>query len=127
MTRLAKNRLEWLVFAVGLALVAGTVGFLAWDALRGSDSPPDLAVELGPPRAQGEGWSVPVVVRNRGQQTAEGAHVEVVLELPGGEKEEAQFDAAYVPRGSRVRGWVHFDHPPAAGRLSGRVTGYEEP
>ena len=70
---------------------------------------------------------MPVVVRNRGQQTAEGAHVEVVLELPGGQKEEAQFDVPYVPRGSRCRGWAHFDHPPATGRLSGRVTGYQEP
>jgi uncharacterized protein (TIGR02588 family) len=127
MSRVEKNRLEWVVFGVGLVLVLGTVGFLAWDALTGSDSPPDLSVALGSPERRDAGWAVPVTVRNRGQETAEGAHVEVVLELPGGKREEAGLDFAFVPRSSKREGWVQFLHPPASGRLTGRVTGYEQP
>jgi uncharacterized protein (TIGR02588 family) len=127
MSRVEKNRLEWAVFGVGFILVLGTVGFLVWDAATARDSPPDLAVTLGAPERRGEGWAVPVTVRNRGQETAEEARVEVVLELPGGEREEAELDFAFVPRGSKREGWVQFLHPPASGRLTGRVTGYEQP
>jgi len=127
MSRVEKNRLEWAVFGVGLVLVLGTVGFLAWDAVQGRDSPPDLSVALGSPERRAEVWAVPVTVRNRGQETAEGAHVEVALDLPDGTREEAEIDFAFVPRGSKREGWVQFLHPPATGRLTGRVTGYEQP
>jgi uncharacterized protein (TIGR02588 family) len=127
MSRVEKNRLEWIVFGLGLVLVLGTVGYLAWDALQGEHSPPDLSVTLGRPERRGEGWAVPVTVRNRGGETAEGARVVVTLELPGGEKEEAEYDVAFVPRGSQREGWVHFLHSPGAGRLTGRVAGYEKP
>lgn len=127
MSRVEKNRLEWAVFGLGLVLVLATVGFLAWDAATGTGSPPDLLVTLGAPEPRSEGWAVPVVVRNRGQETAEGARVEVVLELPDGGREEAELELAFVPRGSEREGWVQFLHPPASGRLTGRVTGFEQP
>ncbi len=126
-SRVEKIRLEWIVFGLGLVLVLGTLGYLAWDALQGDDSPPDLSVTLGRPERRGEGWAVPVVVRNRGGETAEGAHVVVTLELPGGGEEEAEYDVAFVPRGSRREGWVHFLHPPGTGRLTGKVSVYEKP
>lgn len=124
---LEKNRLEWIVFGIGLVLVLGMIGYLTWDALQGPGSPPDLRVSLGTPVQRSGGWAVPVTVRNEGGETAEGARVVVTLELPGGEKEEAEFEAAFVPRGSRREGWVHFLHAPGTGRLTGRVTGYEQP
>ena len=126
-SRVEKNRLEWIVFALGIVLVLGTVGFLVWDAALGEDSPPELTVTLGRPEPRGEGWAVPVTVRNHGGETAEGARVVVTLELPDGGKEEAEYDVAFVPRGSRREGWVHFLHPPGTGRLTGRVSGYEKP
>jgi uncharacterized protein (TIGR02588 family) len=127
-SRVEKNRLEWIVFGLGLVLVLGTVGFLLWDSLQGKSSdPPDLSVTLGRPEPRGESWAVPVTVRNRGGETAEGARVVVTLELPGGGKEEAEYDVAFVPRGSQREGWVHFLHPPGTGRLTGRVSGYEKP
>lgn len=126
-SRVEKNRLEWLVFGLGLLLVLGTVGFLVWDAVQGAGSPPDLSVVLGHPEPRAGSWAVPVAVRNHGGETAEGAHVVVTLELPGGEKEEAELDVAFVPRGSQRQGWVHFLHPPETGRMTGRVSGYEQP
>ena len=127
MSRVEKNRLEWAVFAVGLVLVLGTIGALLWDIARGGDGPPDLTVELGAPERRGEGWAVPVAVRNRGGETAEGVRVQVALELPDGTREESEFETAFVPRDSRREGWVHFLHPPASGRLTGWVAGYEQP
>jgi uncharacterized protein (TIGR02588 family) len=127
MSRLEKNALEWAVFAVGLLVVLGTVGLLVHDMVRGEDSPPDLSVELGQPRRRAGGWAVPVTIHNEGGETAEGARVEVLLELPGGRSERAEFDAAFVPSRSQREGWVVFRHPPASGRLTARVAGYEKP
>lgn len=127
MSRVEKNRLEWAVFAVGLVLVLGTIGALVWDGIRASDEPPDLIVELGAPERRGQGWAVPVTMHNRGGQTAEGVRVEVALELSGGRRETAELEFPFLPRASQREGWVHFLHPPGAGRLTGRVAGYEEP
>lgn len=122
-----KNPLEWVVFGIGLVLTLGVVGSLAWDAARGGSEPPDLIVELGAPQTRSQGWSVPVTVRNEGEETAESVRTLVTLALPDGDKEEAELDMPFIPRHSRREGWVHFLHSPASGQLSGRVTGYEQP
>ena len=127
MNRKHKHPLEWIVFGVSLVLVAGTVGFLAWDAARGEDSPAALSVELGPPEPRAGVWAVPVTVHNRGDMTAEGVRVEVTLEAPGTQVETADFEAAFVPRRSKREGWVTFRSDPARGRLRGRAVGYENP
>lgn len=125
--KIAKHPLEWIVFAVSLVLVAGALGFLAWDAVRGEDSPAALSVEIGRPEPRGNAWAVPVTIRNRGDATAEGVQVEVTLAAPGAEPERAGFEAAFVPRRSKREGWVTFRSDPSRGRLSGRVAGYETP
>jgi uncharacterized protein (TIGR02588 family) len=127
-SKIAKHPLEWIVFAVSLALVTGILGFLAWDAIQEEDSPAALSVELGRPEPRGSGtWAVPVTVRNRGGETAENVHVEVTLETPGAVSETADFEAAFVPRQSKSEGWVVFRSDPSRGRLSGRAMGYETP
>ena len=126
-SKVRKHPLEWIVFAVSLVLVGGTLGFLAWDALQGEDSPAALSVELGRPEPRDGAWAVPVTVRNRGDMTAEGVKVEVTLESPGMAPETAEFEAAFVPRRSKREGWVAFRSDPSRGRLSGRVLGYETP
>ena len=130
MSRIAKHPLEWAVFALSAVLVAATVGYLAYDAVRGDDAPPLLTVEVGQaePRAGSQSvWRVPVTVRNAGHVTAEGVRVEVTLEIPGSPPETADFDVAFVPRESKREGWVTFRGDPSRGRLSGRAAGYEKP
>ena len=133
MKRGDKHPLEWAVFAVSLVLVIGTLGYLVYDAARGSFSdpetggPPEIAVRLGKAERSGAAYAVPVEVHNRGEETAEGVHVEVVLESPGRQPERAEFEVAFVPRQSVRHGWVTFTQDPAAGRLTGRALGYEQP
>ena len=128
-SKIAKHPLEWIVFAVSLAIVTGTLGFLAWDAVQdgGGDSPAVLSIEIGRPEPRDGAWAVPVTVHNRGDETAEGVKVEVTLETPGAERESADFEADYVPRRSQREGWVTFRSDPSRGRLSGRAVGYETP
>ena len=127
--REGKNPLEWAVFGVGLALLLATVGALVWDAVRGADDPPELTVSLGAPRrTPGGTHRVPVVVVNRGGETAIGAQIEVVLRgADGGERERAEVVLDYLPRGSRREAEVFFRADPAGGRLAARVVGYQLP
>ena len=127
MSRVQKNKLEWIVFAVSLVVMLGTVGLLVKDLVRGESSPPDLRVELGAPRRQARGWAVPVTVRNEGGETAEGARIEVTLAVPGRAPEKAEIDMAFIPADSRREGFVTFAEDPARGRLAGRVVGFETP
>lgn len=126
--KLEKNWVEWLVFAVGLALVVSTLGYLTYDAVTLGEAPPSIEVRTGEPRQQTHNFVVPVTVINHGDQTAEGVHVEVVLENGGVEKERAEFQIAFLPRRSMREGWVAFPiDPRTVERIKARVTGYEKP
>ena len=126
--RVEKNWLEWVVFGVGLALVAGTLGFLVYDGATVGGRPPEVEVRLGEPRAAAHNFIVPVTLLNHGDETAEGVTVEVTLEAGGaGEPERAEFAVAFLPRRSTREGWVAFNTDPRRGRLTPRVLGYEKP
>jgi uncharacterized protein (TIGR02588 family) len=126
--KIEKNWVEWVVFGVGLLLVASTLGYLVYDGATSADTPPDVEVRLGEPRPGGAGFLVPVTVFNRGGQTAEGVSVEVLLEGGGSpEPERGEFTVAFLPRGGTREGWVAFRSDPRAGRLTARALGYEIP
>ena len=128
MKKVKKNWLEWAVFVVSLALVAGVLGFLVYDALKLEKLPPDLEVRLGAPVEHGQEFVVPVAVTNRGDQTAEGVQIEVTLEGGGGgEPERGEFGIAFIPRRATREGWVVFRTDPRGARLTPRVLGYEKP
>lgn len=125
--RVRKNRLEWTVFGLGLALVAGTLGFLVYDGATIGDRPPAIEVRLGETRPTGHNFIVPVTLSNHGDETAEGVTVEVTLDADGGETERAEFTVAFLPRRATREGWVAFRTDPRTARLTPRVLGYEQP
>jgi uncharacterized protein (TIGR02588 family) len=127
MAKPAKNWLEWTVFAVGLVLVLATLGYLVRESLVRGNGPPDVEVVLGAPQPSQNGFLVPVEVVNRGQSTAEDVLVPVYLEVPGGEREEAQLSVAFLPADSRRQGWVSFRSDPASGSLRVGAVGFEIP
>ena len=124
--KIEKNWLEWVVFGAGLALVCGVLGFLAYDGATAADGPAQFRIELGRAEQRADGFHVPVRLTNIGGETAEGAHVEVVLEAAG-RSERGEFVAAFLPRGSTREASVTFHTDPAAGTLRARVIGYEKP
>ena len=124
--KLEKNWLEWAVFGLSLVLVLGVLGFLAYDGATGGGEPPRFQIELGRPEWRGDSFHVPVRLTNRGGETAEGVHVEVVLESSG-ETERGEFVVAFLPRGGTREASVTFHSDPAAGSLRARVLGYEKP
>jgi uncharacterized protein (TIGR02588 family) len=127
MTRPAKNRLEWAVFAVGLVLVLATLGFLVRESIVGAGGPPEVVARLGEARPSAGGYLIPVEVANIGQSTAEDVLVPIFLELPGGKREEAELNIAFLPRDSKRDGWVSFRDDPRRGKLSLGAIAFEVP
>ena len=124
--KIEKNWLEWAVFGVGLALVCGVLGFLAYDGLTAAEAPAQFRIELGRPEQRADGYHVPVRLTNTGGETAEGVHVEVLLEAAN-TSERGEFVVAFLPRGGTREAAVTFHTDPATGNLRARVLGYEKP
>ena len=124
--KIEKNWLEWAVFGLGLALVCGVLGFLAYDGATTSNAPAEFRIELGRAEQRADGFHVPVRLTNSGGETAEGVHVEVVLEAAGRE-ERGEFVVAFLPRGGTREASVTFHTDPATGSMRARVLGYEKP
>ena len=120
-----KNALEWTVFAVSLALIALVVALLLHEHVTTGDRPAELHATVGAAVPSGEGFAVPVELRNTGDHTAEDVRVSVTLSGAG--EESSDVTIPYVPYRSHRRAWVVFTRDPAAGRLAARVLGYREP
>ena len=125
--KVQKNWLEWIVFGVSLALVGATLGYLVYDGATATEAPPSIQVRLGEQQRTAHNFIVHVAVTNDGGQTAEGVHVEVLLESASGETERGEFVIAFLPRRATREGWVTFRSDPATARLTPRVLGFEKP
>jgi uncharacterized protein (TIGR02588 family) len=122
-----KNWLEWLVFAVGALLVSATVGYLAYDALAVTSSPPKIEVRLGEPVRTTEGFSVPVAVHNRGAQAAQSVLVRVEKRASDGPNETAELTLDFVPGDAVREGAAIFSGDPATSRLSAAPVSFQLP
>jgi uncharacterized protein (TIGR02588 family) len=126
MNKPRKNVLEWSVFAVSAVLILGILGFLGYAAATIGDRPPAVEVEIGQAVAQASHYAVPITLRNRGDQTAEGVQIELLLR-GGGADERGQVEVQFLPRRGTRHAWVTFQRDPRAGTLEARVLGYEQP
>lgn len=126
--KLQKNWLEWLVFALSLAIVLCTLGYLVYDGATSAKTPANIQLELGKPQPQSKYFMIPVSVTNSGDTTAETVQIEVTLENLGKEQEAAQLEIAFLPRRSKREGWVTFKTDPrTVDEIAARVLGFEQP
>jgi len=126
MKKVHKNWLEWTVFGVSAVLIATVIGFLVYESATLGDALPDIQLHLGTAEARSGYFAVPLEVTNKGDQTAEGVHIEVVLRS-GGKEESADLEIAFLPRRGAREAWVTFKTDPRQGTLEARVLGYEKP
>ena len=134
MSKLEKNWVEWIVFAVGLLLVLSALGYLAYEGATMGSDPPSIEVRLGAPEQRTHNFIVPVTVTNHGDETAEGITVEVTLENAGSdsggsgaEPVRGELTIAFLPRRATREGFVAFQQDPRGARLTARVLGYQTP
>lgn len=127
MSKFDKNWFEWTVFGISAVLVLGTLVFLVRDAST-ARTPPDVIVELGEAVPGTAGHRLPLQIINRGGETAQDIHVEVVMESGTGEKETADVVIAFLPRGSRREAWVTFRGDPRSSKnIEARALDYQVP
>ncbi len=122
-----KNWLEWLIFAVSVALICATIGVLVYENRSLTSEPPSPQIQLGRARWHESYFAVPLTVTNAGDHTAQNVQLEVDLLLPGGQKETGKVNLQYLPRRATRDAWVTFQHDPGKGKLEPRVLGYERP
>jgi len=127
MKKLEKNWLEWICFATSLLLVASLLVYLVHSAVTSTGSPALIELQLSPPEERGGKFSINVVAQNRGEQTAEGVYVEVVLKR-NGKEERGMFVIDRLPRQGKRQGVVTFETDPRlASSVEARALGYAEP
>ncbi len=118
---------EWLVAALGLLLVAATIGYLVLHALVRDRTPPDLQLTAEPALAQDGGWLVRFRARNRGGEPASEVLVEGVLAGPDGPLETAETTLDYLAPHSEREGGLLFSRDPAGLELQLHAKGYAAP
>ncbi len=119
--------LEWLAAAIGLMLVAGTIGFLIYSALTEENTPPKLTVKTDSVTANGGGYLVKFSLYNDGENNA--ADIVVEGKITDGEKdlETSSVTIDYAPSHSRREGGLLFTKNPQDFEFQIRALGYEKP
>lgn len=126
MKKVHKNWLEWTVFGVSAALIGTVISFLVYESATIGDALPDIQLHTGTPEARSGYFAVPLQITNKGDQTAEGVHIEVVLRSED-QEERADIEIQFLPRRGAREAWVTFKKDPRKGKLETRVLGYEKP
>ena len=117
-----KNGLEWTVFALGLAITLGVVGYMGYQVVAGSDEPADIQVTVKE-TTESEGFVViPVEATNEGDRVAEAALIEVCA----GPESCGELSFAYIPKGSKRSGTVGLKAPLEA-PITTRVVSFRKP
>lgn len=123
----SRHRFEWIVAALGAAIVAGSLAILAYTALTEEETPPSISFGVPAVRPVAAGFLVEVMLRNDGTRTAAKLQIEGLL--VEGEKiiETSQATFDYVGARSERRGGLFFANDPGKFQLQLRARGYELP
>lgn len=118
---------EWVVAAIGLLLVVGSIGFMVYEGIWGDHSPPAVRIQLDSIAATENGYLVRFRATNSGGSTAEGLTIEGQLSKDDQNVETTETTLDYLPSHSVRKGGLFFTRDPRQFELSIRALGYEEP
>jgi uncharacterized protein (TIGR02588 family) len=118
---------EWIVAALGVMLVAGTIGYLVWLAMSRDETPPDVRVVADGVVALQDGWLVQFRAANAGGQAAAEVLIEGELAGPDGPIETSEATIDYLPPRSEREGGLIFSRDPRQHEMRLRAKGYVDP
>jgi uncharacterized protein (TIGR02588 family) len=118
---------EWGVAFLGLVLVLAALGFVAYQAVAGDDSPPYVTVHAEAILPLDHGYLVQLRAVNQGGSTAAQVVVEGRLTGESGRLEMGEAVIDYVPSHSHRKGGLFFSQDPRKHPLQLRARGYAEP
>lgn len=118
---------EWVIAAIGLVLVVGAIGFVLYQAIWGSEVPPDVQIQIKSIQPVSSGYLVIFSIRNQSGATLEGVLVEAELKRGEEKIESSQTTIDFVPAHSNRKGGFFFRKNPHAYSLETRASGYQQP
>ena len=121
------GRLEWIVGALGAAIVVAVLGVLIHEALTYHEGAPVLVVKVLDVTPTEGGYVVRFMTENRGPSTA--AEVVVAATLKDGDRvvERAETTLDYIARKSDRGAGVILKRDPASAELEIAATSYRKP
>ena len=108
---------EWVVAAIGLLLVLGSLGYLLLQAARGEGGAPQPVVEVLAIEPQGGRFLVRLRVRNAGGNPAAALRIRGTLQREGQAVESSEVELDYLPGDSTREAGLFFDRDPRSHRL----------
>lgn len=119
--------LEWAVAAIGFLLVAGAIGFLVYQGVRGDEGPPAILLRVDSIAPTGVNYLVRIKAINQGGEAVKALVVEGKLTDGAAIIESNQITFDYVPARSERLGGFFFTHDPRRFEIQLRAHGYEQP
>lgn len=120
-----RNGLEWLILVSSVLAIFALVAWLAAATVRGT-RPASITVEpAAEPVVTAAGWTLPITIRNEGDEAAEAVVVEARATVAG-EEETAEAAVDLLAGGSEAHAIVGFSAAPE-GSVTFRVLGFATP
>ncbi|WP_119679166.1 TIGR02588 family protein [Indioceanicola profundi] len=118
---------EWAVGLLGLAALAGIIGYMAWFALSSRSYVPAITVEKVHIQQSGNSFVVQFMARNDSAATAASLKIEGELHRDGKVVETAETEIDYLPPYSRREAGLFFQEDPTLYELRLIPKGYDAP
>ena len=119
--------LEWIIAAIGLALVLFSIGYISYYFATSEGRPPDLIVKVESIKQISQGYLVEFKVENVGDETASNVTIEGSLKNEGENTETKTTRIDYVASRSEKRGGLLYSKKPDKENLKISALGYEVP
>jgi len=119
---------EWITLGASIVIVLAVAGYLFVEAIR--EHPPVVPFEMrvltAEARATADGFVVPLVVTNRGEQTVKELNIRVTTNAGGGDQEDTRdITIDYLGEKASERVYLIFGRDPAALQPQARPVSYQ--